>query len=152
MDTHRLTRDLSDRMVAGVCSGLAQYLAIDVTLVRLFFVLLALGDGIGILLYVLLWITMPAHHRDRGVESNRDRAVDVTEEMVRTGQGMSETVFHPDARTKLLIGLALVILGVIYLLENLNIPGMGWFDIDVLWPILLIVGGIVFLVRQGRYR
>jgi hypothetical protein len=72
--------------------------------------------------------------------------------MVRTGQGMSETVFHPDARTKLLIGLALVILGVIYLLENLNIPGMGWFDIDVLWPILLIVGGIVFLVRQGRYR
>jgi len=131
-------------MVAGVCSGLAEYLAVDVTLVRLFFVLLALGDGIGVLLYIVLWVIMPAEYQDRG------RAASVTEEVVRTGEGMSRTVFHPDSRTKLLIGLVLIILGVFYLLENLNIPGMAWLDVDILWPILLIIGGVVFLVRQGK--
>ena len=150
METHKLTRDLSDRMVAGVCSGLAEYLAIDVTLVRLFFVLLALGDGIGVLLYIILWVIMPAEYESRSAESDRNRAANVTEEMVRTGEGMSRTIFHPDSRTKLLIGLVLVILGVFYLLENLNIPGLAWLDIDILWPVLLIIGGIVFLVRQGR--
>jgi hypothetical protein len=74
----------------------------------------------------------------------------VAEEMVHTGEGVSRTVFHPDSRTKLLIGLVLVVLGVFYLLENLNIPGMAWLDVDILWPILLILGGVVFLIRQGR--
>lgn len=150
METHKLTRNLSDRMVAGVCSGLAEYLEIDVTLVRLFFVLLALGDGIGFFLYIVLWVIMPAGYEDRATGSTRHPAAAVAEEMVHTGEGVSRTVFHPDSRTKLLIGLVLVVLGVFYLLENLNIPGMAWLDVDILWPILLILGGVVFLIRQGR--
>jgi len=44
-----------DRVIAGVCAGIAQTLAIDVTLVRLVFALLALAGGAGILLYLALW-------------------------------------------------------------------------------------------------
>lgn len=150
METHQLTRNLSDRMVAGVCSGLAEYLAVDVTLVRLFFVLLALGDGIGGLLYIILWVIMPAEYQDQSPQFDGSRVAKVAEEMAHTGEGVSRTVFHPDSRTKLLIGLVLVILGVFYLLENLNIPGLAWLDVDILWPVLLIVGGIIFLVRRGR--
>ncbi len=45
-----------DRVVAGVCAGIAQALALDVTLVRLVFALLALAGGAGILLYLALWV------------------------------------------------------------------------------------------------
>src|SRR6478672_7606121 len=44
-----------DRVIAGVCAGIAQTLAVDVTLVRLVFALLALAGGAGIVLYLALW-------------------------------------------------------------------------------------------------
>src|SRR3954452_3732829 len=44
------------RVIAGVCAGIAQALAVDVTLVRLVFTLLALAGGAGIVLYLALWV------------------------------------------------------------------------------------------------
>ena len=49
-------------MFGGVAAGLAEYFAIDPVLVRLVFLLLALGGGHGILLYLLLWLLMPEGH------------------------------------------------------------------------------------------
>jgi signal transduction histidine kinase len=49
------TSDDDERVIAGVCAGIAQALAVDVTLVRLVFALLALAGGAGIVLYLALW-------------------------------------------------------------------------------------------------
>lgn len=46
-------------MLAGVCSGLSEYLDIDLVIVRLIFVLLFFFGGHGVLIYVILWILMP---------------------------------------------------------------------------------------------
>jgi phage shock protein C len=46
-------------MIAGVCGGLAVHLGLDPLLVRVAFVLFALGGGCGVLLYIILWILMP---------------------------------------------------------------------------------------------
>src|SRR5215468_10532043 len=48
-------RSADERVLAGVCAGIADALAVDVTLVRLVFTLLALAGGAGILLYLALW-------------------------------------------------------------------------------------------------
>lgn len=53
----KLYKDPNDKMVAGVASGFAKYFDIDTTLVRVVWVVLALG-GVGILLYVILWIVL----------------------------------------------------------------------------------------------
>ena len=55
----RLTRSEADKRLAGVCGGIAEYFDFDATLVRIGFVLLALFTGVGILLYVVLWIVLP---------------------------------------------------------------------------------------------
>ena len=55
----RLHRSLSDRKIAGVCGGIAEYLGWDPTLVRLLWVVLTLLGGSGVLIYVVLWIVMP---------------------------------------------------------------------------------------------
>ena len=57
--TNRLYRSQTDRMVAGVCGGLARNFNIDPTVIRLVFVVLALAGGPGVLLYLLLWIITP---------------------------------------------------------------------------------------------
>lgn len=59
MNDKRLTRVEEGRMIAGVCAGLARYLGIDPTVVRLIFVLLALFAAGGVLLYLVLWLIMP---------------------------------------------------------------------------------------------
>lgn len=55
----RLVRTSNDRRIAGVCSGIGEYFAIDPIIVRLVFVALAFG-GIGFLLYPVLWLVMPS--------------------------------------------------------------------------------------------
>lgn len=59
MDEKRLVRPTTNRMVAGVAAGLADYMNLDPTIVRLLFVLLALAGGPGILIYIIMWIVMP---------------------------------------------------------------------------------------------
>jgi phage shock protein C len=55
----KLVRSTDDRMIAGVCGGLAEYFQIDAVLVRLAFVLLTVYGGAGPLVYLLLAILMP---------------------------------------------------------------------------------------------
>ena len=57
--TKRLTRSTTNKTVAGVCAGLAEYFNVDVTLVRLLFVLLVFLPGPSILVYIVLWLVIP---------------------------------------------------------------------------------------------
>jgi phage shock protein C len=57
--TRRLYRSRTDRKLAGVCGGLAQYSNIDATLIRVLFVVLALLGGPGLVIYLLMWILVP---------------------------------------------------------------------------------------------
>ncbi len=59
MNARKLYRKPNEQMIAGVCSGLAEYFSLDTTIVRLLFVLLLLLGGHGVLIYVILWIVMP---------------------------------------------------------------------------------------------
>jgi phage shock protein C len=55
----RLYRSVSDRKIAGVCGGLAEYFSIDPTIVRLIWLAAVLGAGAGLLAYLLFWIVVP---------------------------------------------------------------------------------------------
>jgi phage shock protein C len=55
----RLKRSVSDKMLAGVCGGLADYFEIDPTIIRLIFVLAVLIGGTGVLAYLIMWIIVP---------------------------------------------------------------------------------------------
>lgn len=59
--TKKLTRSYSDRMIAGVCGGLAEYFDLDPTLVRVGYVLLSVVSAgfPGLLVYVVLWLIVP---------------------------------------------------------------------------------------------
>lgn len=59
MDGKRLYRSKKDRMICGVCGGIANYFNIDPTLVRLAFVLIAMGAGSGTLAYIIAAIIIP---------------------------------------------------------------------------------------------
>jgi phage shock protein PspC (stress-responsive transcriptional regulator) len=74
-----LRRPVQDRMVSGVAAGLARYLGLDVTLVRIAFAVLVVFTGVGIPLYLAGLLLIPEEGSDqsiasRFVESRRSRA------------------------------------------------------------------------------
>lgn len=65
----RLLRSRSSRMLGGVCGGIGAFLGIDATFVRIAFALFTLASGVGVLVYVALWMIVPSEKTAPGVES-----------------------------------------------------------------------------------
>jgi phage shock protein C len=57
--SRKLYRSRTDRKLAGVCGGLAQYFNTDATLIRVLFVVLTVLGGAGPLIYLAMWIIIP---------------------------------------------------------------------------------------------
>jgi phage shock protein PspC (stress-responsive transcriptional regulator) len=57
--TRKLYRSRTDRKLAGVCGGLAQYFNLDATLIRVLFIVLAVLGGAGLVIYLAMWIIVP---------------------------------------------------------------------------------------------
>lgn len=85
----RLTRSSTESMVAGVCGGLAEYFNIDPVIVRLIFVLVTLTSGLGLPVYIVLWILMPKASAPQG-QSIEQGFRQFSQEATQLGQEVSE--------------------------------------------------------------
>lgn len=149
-----LYRSETDRMLGGVCGGLGNYLGIDSTLVRLFFVLLALGPGIGVLVYLALWVIAPSESRvgagTTWKENIKESTENFSERAQTVGAEFGQAIRTPHPQAGLIVGGALIVLGSILFVETLHISWLWWLDFDILWPVLLIIGGGVILTRRTQ--
>lgn len=59
MEVKKLYRSTTDKRIAGICGGVAEYFGIDSTLVRLLVALFVLLAGTGVLAYILAWLIIP---------------------------------------------------------------------------------------------
>ena len=60
-ETRKLQRSTSNKMIAGVCAGIAKnYFNLDPTIIRVLYVLMVFFAGFGILLYLILWLVIPS--------------------------------------------------------------------------------------------
>jgi phage shock protein C len=58
-EPRKLYRSQNQRMLAGVCGGLAEYFNVDATLIRVLFLVLAVFGGSGLVIYVVMWLIVP---------------------------------------------------------------------------------------------
>ena len=59
LPAQRLVRIRTGKKIAGVCAGFARYMDVDVTLVRIVWLVIALTAGVGFIAYIVAWIAMP---------------------------------------------------------------------------------------------
>jgi phage shock protein C len=143
MSEIKLYRSLENRMIGGVCGGLGTFLNIDPVFIRLLFVLLLFGSEFGLILYVLLWIIIPEEGRSYGFKD--DSLGDKVRSM---GDDIQQAVTQPHPQAGLILGLGLIVVGGLMFIERMNFVWLEWFDVDLLWPVLLIVGGLALLFRK----
>jgi len=128
MTGKRLYKSRTERMIDGVCGGLAEFFGVDVTLVRITWVLLTLLGGSGIILYLVAMFIIP-----------------VNPVYVPPSQKQKASSAGTNAK---FWGILLVVVGVLWLFRNLDIPYyLHWwgFSLDYMLPVVLILAGVAFL-------
>lgn len=166
MMDYRLYRSRTDRMLGGVAGGLARYFAVDPTLVRLTFVLLAIfTGGWAMLIYLLLWMLLPETPLGPVEPASASASPEATSEMAgadpfvgssagfgggsERNQSPSTRASAPPAqiqRRRQWFGWSLIVLGTLALLSNLHL--LSWLNLSVTWPAFLILAGLLLLLRQ----
>jgi phage shock protein C len=145
----KLYRSVTDKMLAGVCGGLAEYFAIDPVIVRLIFVLAVIFGGSGILAYIILWIIIPQKPYIITPFNTNPPSGDSSSS---TEEKKSETS-NPDmnyvninktqSNRSIYAGAFLILLGGIFLLDNF-VPHFHFGDF---WPLILIGLGFAIILN-----
>lgn len=150
----KLQRDENSKMIAGVAAGLAEYFDVDVTWVRLGFILAVLAGLSGILAYIVLWIAVPA--KPFNPYGNVSADYKVYEEKT-FGQpfnaGQPFTPYQPvkprNDNGRLIGGTILIIIGGLFLIRQFHLLPI-WVSFHKLWPLALVIPGIMLLVKSGN--
>ena len=129
----KLQRDPKNKVIGGVCSGIAKYFDIDAALVRLLFAVAFFAFSTGFWLYVILWIIVP---KGEAQDFNPKEDEVVVDQLVDDQNKKTEN------KGALIAGLVLIFLGALGLVHR-YIPEIDW---HTLWPVLLIVLGIFLIV------
>lgn len=149
---NRLYRSRKDAMIGGVCGGLAQYLAVDPSLVRIFFLILLFGTGFGLIIYLILWLVIPQEDPIVDGSGRMYDAAEYADRAINIGGEVRERFRNPNPAAARYFGIGLIIAGVIFLLQNLNLPYLAWLRMEILWPAILILGGIALVIRAVQKR
>ncbi|WP_207428014.1 PspC domain-containing protein [Pedobacter sp. SYSU D00535] len=152
----KLERDEANKMIAGVAAGLADYMHVEVTWVRVLFLLAAIFGFAGVWVYLILWIAVPAKSLYSGY-SAFDTDYKVFSDQSRTYQDPVvkpgyEPTYVKEKRGdsgRLVAGIALIVVGGFFLLREFNIIP-HWFSVAKLWPLIFIIIGLIMLATSGK--
>lgn len=89
METRRITRSQSERVLGGVAGGFGTYFGVDPLIVRIVFAVLALFNGLGVILYVALWLIVP---NEGSVSSGRSNVHEAVAEMQTAAEQVIDRV------------------------------------------------------------
>lgn len=123
--TGLLRRSTDDKVVAGVCGGLGRYFGVDPVWFRIAFVVLAIGGGSGVLLYLIAWVAMPEQ---------------------RPGEDLGHGPSSIGSQGPVIAGVALIAVGLMLLINNL----VPWFD-RIMWPLVVVAAGLAMIYSGSRH-
>ena len=144
----KLYRSVTDKMLGGVCGGLAEYFDIDPVIVRLIFVLAVIFGGSGILAYIILWIIIPQKPYFitpfNQTQANPSGENPEEEKKSENNQFNMNVKFEKSSSNKsIYAGAFLILLGGIFLLDNF-VPHFHFGDF---WPLILIGLGFAIILN-----
>ena len=162
-----LYRSDKDRMIWGVCGGLAHHFKIDPSIVRLIFILTIFFGGLGIVAYIILAIVVPREGSQAGepsetIKENVQEIKDTTQQIgkdiqstlnsrEKTAETRENREYDRNHSAGFIFGMVVLVIGIIALLSTTGITRWSWwFNWEYFWPAILILIGLLLIFRPGR--
>ncbi len=150
-----ISRSRQNRIFGGVAAGLGEYLSIDPIVIRVLFVVSVLLSGIGILLYLIMWIVLPEekftfdNNYGNSSKPTEDEAAKSSNN-ANTGAENINFTFHQERKKngKLIFGIILIIIGMFFL----GVEIFSFLNFADLFPVILIGAGIMLLWKSKNKR
>jgi len=146
MKEKKLYRSCKNKVLGGVCGGLGEYFDIDPVLIRLAVILIAIAGGAGVLFYIIAWVIIPedpsCENPREGADEIKEHAENIAKEVKKVVKDSKNT---PDDSKKL-VGSFVILLGLLFLLQNIFSVNL-WSSF---WPVALIILGFYFMVKSNR--
>jgi phage shock protein PspC (stress-responsive transcriptional regulator) len=139
--SERLYRSNQEKIIGGVCGGLAEFFKIDPIIIRIFFVLWVILGEWGMLAYFALWLIIPPQQ----YEGANFQVNEFGARFQLIGQDIRDLFQHPSSQLLTYGGAALITVGLYTLLRSLDL--LPDWNMTIIWAALLIVGGVFVLVK-----
>jgi len=156
----------NNKIIAGVCAGIAEYFDIDPTLVRIAWALTALLMGSGVLAYIICAIVIPQNPNASAAQpassgnvptrlsATRDELGEEIGEAHGTSEAGDTTPAAPQISQKssddvsLILGLVLIVAGGLFLARKF----FHWLDMGIVWAGLLVIFGLYLIFKSSNKR
>ena len=148
----RMYRSKKNKMISGVCGGVAEYFNLDPTVVRIGFVAISLIAPIlpfSLIAYIIAVFIMPQRNDEFHEEAKRPEDFGINEdEWNADAKEWKETPKYDSEKSRNVIAIILILLGVVFLGKQL----FNWFDARYLVPLGFIgVGGLIIFKNRRNY-
>lgn len=146
--TKKLYRSVKDRIIGGVAGGLAEYFEIDPVLVRVAFIFLALVNGLGILLYLVMLVITPARKGEAEVD-HKEKIKEFAQEVSEEAKDLVDKVKKDRSwlgSKRNVLGVIIIIIGLIALF-NQFMP-WHWFRWEMFWALVIIFVGLLVIFKK----
>lgn len=148
----RLYKSPTERVISGVAGGVADYLDADPSIVRVIWALLAIiTGGVFLVIYIVMWIVVPFPPEGSTVSTTGDPATPDGDPAGASSTWNPQPVRQPRRSSgggSWFFGLLLVGLGLYFLAREY----LSWFDVDRLWPLVLVAIGVLLILVAIRRR
>jgi len=143
----KLYRSKTNRVFFGICGGLGEYFNIDPILFRIIFVLLALAQGIGLILYIIAAFIIPTSPSSLDENENKDfmdniakNARDLSGEIKQNRSWLSSS--------RNILGIIIIIIGFLLFAQSLFPRSFGSFFWSLFIPIIVVILGLFFIIKR----
>ncbi|SHJ83818.1 PspC domain-containing protein [Tepidibacter formicigenes] len=125
----KIYRSRKDKVLGGVCGGIAEYFGVDPALIRILWIISFFTIGLGFLAYIVCIVIIPENPN--------------VEFMYEKYDENEEEKFN---KSKRISGIILILIGLLYLFKKY----FYWIDLDQFWPFILIGIGVFLVLKKNK--
>jgi phage shock protein C len=140
----KLTRSRNKKVIAGIAGGLGEYLNIDPIIIRIIIVLITIFHGIGLLIYIIMWIVIPEEsYNDFFTENKFEEPSDIGQNIKDEANKVADEIKMQSTSSngRIIFGVILILIGAIFLFERF----FPFFDFEFVFGFGMVILGLALL-------
>jgi phage shock protein C len=139
----KMHRSSTDKIIFGVCGGIAEYLEVDSLAIRIIFLFLTFAGGSGVFVYLILALLMPKEANEKDIAKN---SKEMNEDLMQSAKEKRFIMYFRN-----IAGIIIVLMGLSFLFKEIfQVTLFGWLQWKTVMALIIILFGISIIKNQGK--